>query len=313
MLAYLVDAVGCLHDGLDLDAPGELRLVLFAEILGHLVKGRVYDLLVDVELDGNGFKMERQRGVVADGVGERVAAHIAGLVLFGTEGVECVLIGSVDGRAGQAEEEGVRQGEAHFLAEVALLGAVRLINHKDDVLALVERPRDLAEFEDGGDENLSHVLLEEGFKLLFAAGACEVGDVGRVEGARDLGLQINAVVHDDDGWVLELGDHAQLLCGEHHEQRLSGSLEVPDEAALRVAGANAVHDEVRALELLISANQLDAAMLLISGEEREELEDVHDIRGGEHGDHASLNVGQRPLTLLVTFVPGTPHLGRHVD
>ena len=94
---------------------------------------------------------------------------------------------------------------------------------------------------------------------------------------------------------------------------VSRSLEVPDEAALRVACANAVHDEVRALELLISANQLDAAMLLISGEEREELEDVHDIRGGEHGGHASLNVGKRPLTLLVAFVPGTPHLGRHVD
>ena len=94
-----MDAVGGLHDGLDLDAPGEFSLVLFAEVLGHLVKGGVHDFLVDVELDGNGFKMEWQRGMVTDGVGEGVAAHIAGLVLFGTEGMERVFVGSVDGRA----------------------------------------------------------------------------------------------------------------------------------------------------------------------------------------------------------------------
>ena len=218
VFAYLVDAVGGLHDGLDLDAPGKFRLVLFAEVSGHFVKGGVHDLLVDVELDGNSFKMERQCGVVADGVGEGIAAHVAGLVLFGTEGVERVLVGSVDGRAGQAEEESVWQGESHLLAEVALLGAVRLVDHEDDVLTVVECPRNLAEFEDGGDEDLSHVLLEEGLKLLLAAGACEVGDIGCVEGPRNLGLEVDSVIHDDDGRVLEFGDHAQLLGGEYHEQ-----------------------------------------------------------------------------------------------
>ena len=70
VFTHLVNAVGSLHDGFDLDAPGELGLVLFAEVSGHLVENGVHDLLVDVELDGHGFKMERQRGVVADGVGE---------------------------------------------------------------------------------------------------------------------------------------------------------------------------------------------------------------------------------------------------
>ena len=42
VLAYLVDAVGGLHDGLDLDAPGEFRLVFFAEVSSHFVKGGVH-------------------------------------------------------------------------------------------------------------------------------------------------------------------------------------------------------------------------------------------------------------------------------
>lgn len=88
-----------------------------------------------------------------------------------------VLVGPVDRRAGKTEEEGVRQSESHLLAEVALLGAVSFVDHENDVLAVVERLRDLAEFEDSGDEDLSHVLPEEGFKLLLTAGACEIGDI----------------------------------------------------------------------------------------------------------------------------------------
>ena len=57
------------------------------------------------------------------------------------------------------------------------MGAVCLVDHEDDVLALIERPRNLAEFEDGGDEDLSHVLLEEGLKFFLAASACEIGDI----------------------------------------------------------------------------------------------------------------------------------------
>ena len=91
--------------------------------------------------------------------------------------MERVFVGPVDRRTGKTEEEGVRQSEAHLLAEVALLGAVSFVDHDDDVLAVVDRLRDLAEFEDSSDEDLSHVLPEEGFKFLLATGACEVGDI----------------------------------------------------------------------------------------------------------------------------------------
>ena len=87
---------------------------------------------------------------------------------------------------------------------------------------------------------------------------------------------------------------------------------MPDEAAFRIAGANTAHDEIRAFELLVSANQLDASMLLVGGEERKELEDVHDVSGAEHGCHAQLNVGKCALALLVLLVPGSPHLRRHI-
>ena len=87
---------------------------------------------------------------------------------------------------------------------------------------------------------------------------------------------------------------------------------MPDEATLRIAGTDAGNDEVRTLELLVATDQLDTSMFLVGSEEREELEDIHDVRGGQHGRYASLDVGKRALALLVALMPGSPHLGRHV-
>ena len=78
---------------------------------------------------------------------------------------------------------------------------------------------------------------------------------------------------------LQAGVQAQLLRGEHHQQRLARALEVPDQALLGVAGQHALDDLVGGLVLLVAADDLDAALLLVGGEQGEVGEDVeHHMR-----------------------------------
>ena len=82
--------------------------------------------------------------------------------------------------------------------------------------------------------------------------------------------------------VAELRVQPQLLRGEDHEQRLAAALEMPDEALLRIARHHPGHDLVGGLVLLVAADDLDAAVLLVGGEEGEVLEDVQHHLGPEH-------------------------------
>ena len=224
---------------------GELVPVEVAEAAGELLERLVDRLLVDVQLEQPRLEVERHRGAVADRVLEAVAAHVAGLVLLGAEGVEGVAVGAVDRRAGEAEQERVRQRLAHLAAEVALLRAVRLVDHRDDVAAVVEDAVGLAELEDRGDDDLAHVLRQQPLQLAAAVGLDEVRHVGGVEGARDLAVEVDPVDHDQHGRILERRVQPQLARGEEHQQRLARALEVPDQALLRVAGDDALDDLVR--------------------------------------------------------------------
>ena len=188
------------------------------------------------------------------------------LVLVGAERVERVAVGAVDRRAGQPEQERVRQRLAHLAAEVALLGAVGLVDHGDDVVAVVEDARRLAELVDRRDDDLAHVLRQQPLQLLAAVGLDQVRHVGGVEGARDLGVEVDAVDHDQHGRVPERRMQPQLARREHHQQRLARALEVPDQALLRVAGHDALDDLVRRLVLLVAGDDLDPALLLVGGE-----------------------------------------------
>ena len=111
--------------------------------------------------------MERQGGLVTDRVGERVAAHIAGLILHCAESVEGILVGAVNRGAGQAEEECVGQRHAHLLAQVAFLGSVSFVDHDNDIITGIQFAINLAELENGGDQDLAHITTEEFDQLFF--------------------------------------------------------------------------------------------------------------------------------------------------
>ena len=70
---------------------------------------------------------------------------------------------AVNGRSGEAVEKGVGKGLAHLRAEVAFLRAVRLVDHHDDVLPVIEALCHFAELEDRRDEYLALLCLEKLF------------------------------------------------------------------------------------------------------------------------------------------------------
>jgi hypothetical protein len=69
------------------------------------------------------------------------------------------------------------QRGAHLQAEVAFLGAVRLVHEDNDVPAVVEDASGLRELEDGRDDDLPRVLPEQLRKLGARVGFDEVREV----------------------------------------------------------------------------------------------------------------------------------------
>jgi len=225
--------------------------------------------------------VQGQGGAVADGFFEAVAAHVAVLVFIGSEGGEGVALAAVDGCARQPEEKGVRQGGAHFDAEVAFLRAVGFIHEDDNVIAFVQHAIGFGKLENGGDDDLARVLFEQGFEFGAAFGFDEVGDVGGVEGGADLGVEVEAIHHDEDGGVAQAGLQAQFLGGEDHQQRFARALKMPDESFFACAPEHALDDLVGAFVLLVAADDFEAALFFVGGEEGEMGENVEEDVGAE--------------------------------
>ena len=160
--------------------------------------------------------MQWKRGFIVHRVSKRIAAHIAGAVFCGTKGGKRVLIQLVDGCAGQTKEERVRQRLAHAHTEITLLRAMGLIDHEDDIIAIVERLGDLGKFKYLSDDDLAGIRLQQPRQL--RAGICwnQIRHVRHGECTENLPAQVNAVIDDYDCRRIQLLHHAQLLCGKDH-------------------------------------------------------------------------------------------------
>ena len=80
-----------------------------------------------------------------------------------------------------------------------------LVDHHDDVLAVVEHAGRLAELVDSRDDHLASVGRQEPLKLGPLWNGDHVGYVGSVEGGGDLGVEVDAVDDDHDRGITELG------------------------------------------------------------------------------------------------------------
>ena len=111
----------------------------------------------------------------------------------------------------------------------------------------------------------------------------QVGDIGGVEGGADLGVQVDAVDDDQHGGIAQGGLQAQLLGGKDHQQGFARALEMPDQPLARVAGQHALDDLVGAVVLLVAADDLQAAVLFVGGEQGEVGQDVEDDVRAQQG------------------------------
>ena len=143
--------------------------------------------------------MQGQRGIVADGILKGIARHIASGIFFRTKSPEGVFICFVDGRAGEAKQERIGQGGPHGAPEVAFLRAVRFVYQHDDVVAGIHVRFGIAELMDHGDDDLAGIALEQGLQHADAVGGFYIGNVGCIEDAADLRVQVGSVHQHNDG------------------------------------------------------------------------------------------------------------------
>ena len=152
--------------------------VIEVELVGELVELRLQGLVVHLEDDRVRVQHDRDGRPVQQGPGHRVPVqHPArvGLLAEQGEGVG----GEVPDRgAGHAEELRVRQRCAHLPGQGLRpggLGAVRLVDHHDDVAPGRQVLAGVGELVDGRGDDAAHVVGQQGAQLLAGGGLVEVG------------------------------------------------------------------------------------------------------------------------------------------
>ena len=256
------DALGVLGDKSETDA---LLLQLLALLVGQIDEPAVeqdVDLgLVDRPLGLPAFVEDRHSGAVAHGVVDSILVEV-GLAGLAEAGVG-VLVGLLDGRAGEAEEASLGQRRLEEGTEVLLLRAVALVHQHNPVLRVRDRFLRALELEDGREQDLARPTPRN--RLAQSLHVARLFGVGQAAGDESLGylvVQINPVGQYENVGVLERGRiqrqmGLQLQGQEHHRQALARPLCVPDQALLLFPLGDAIHRLVDGSELLIAADLLD--------------------------------------------------------
>ena len=172
-----------------------------------------------------------------------------------------------------------------------------LVDQHDDVVTVVQDTVHLAELENRRDDELPGVLREQPFEIGPAVGLLQVRRVGRVESAGYLRVEVDPVDHDDHRRVSQRWMQPQLARREQHQQRLAGTLEVPDQALLGVAGDDPLDNAVRRLDLLVTCDDLGSPLPLARGVGRVAAQQIQNCVRAEHrrdgplvGDHEKVSV-----------------------
>ena len=190
---------------------------------------------------------------------------------------------------------------------------MRLVHHRNDVAAVVQDAAGLGELEDRGDDDLARVLRQQALQLGPTVGLHEIWRIRGVEGARDLAVEVDPVHHDHHCGILQGRMEPQLPRCEEHQEGLAGSLEVPDEPLLRVAGDDALDDLVRGLVLLMAGDDLDTALLLVRGVRGEAGQEVQDDVRPQHRIDGLFDALQRRRFAVCLDPPGSPQVHRQTD
>ena len=176
-------------------------------------------------------------------------------------------------------------------------------------VAVVQLAARLAELVDGGDEHLAHVL-----RRAASAAPAAVGTPTMFGTSAALNVAVICVSRSMRSTTMstvglpELGVQPQLLRGEDHEQRLAAALEMPDQALLRIALHHALDDLVGGVVLLVAADDLDLAVLLVGGEQVKFCRMSSTTSGRSMLATAALTSLQLAVRLVLVVAPGRPQL-----
>ena len=148
-------------------------------------------------------------------------------------------------RAGETDEGGVGQRDAHVAGETPGLGSVCLVGHDDDVVALavgLVRFDVLVEFVDQA-EDVGVILLQH--RLQVRPGLCPrrlvADDAAADKSLVDLAIKIVAVGHQQEGETARQGA-PHFLGEESHRVRLAATLGVPEHAEATEVGVRPLDD-----------------------------------------------------------------------
>ena len=190
----------------------------------------------------------------------------------------------------------------------AVLAAVRLVGHDDDVSPGGQRLLPGFEFEHRGeDDAVGLAPIQQAFQVDFALGLHRrLPQEGSTPGELgiELVVQVDAVSHDHDGRAVQR--RLQQMGIEHHGQRLAAALRMPEHAALAVRGRGylrlfngAAHGEI----LMIAGEDLYGVRRVV-GKQYEVLDDVQQPVALEHTLIEGVELGKG--CVLVAAVLGLP-------
>ena len=167
----------------------EFCLVTFEQIGGNIAECFVNCVLVYALSDKARLKVGRQGRLVTNGFLERIAAHMAVLVLVCAKCPERVAVALVDWCVGETKEKGVGQRPAHLAPQITLLHAVRFVHQGNDIVPQVQYARCLAKFMNHGDDDFANILREQLLQFVARRRRHHVRHIGGVKGTSDLRLE----------------------------------------------------------------------------------------------------------------------------
>ena len=292
------------------------ELFVGGTFVGEVVKLAVEQfehLLVEFEVEHAALVIDGTRGAILDGLRHVVDVDVVAKNLLRV----AVAVGKRGAR--EADERSVGQGFAHLEAEallhaevavvpmlVAILAAVCLVGHDDDVAAVAEHAVAFLELLDGGeDDAAAHTAFEQLGKFLAALGLlwCLTQEVlAAAELSEELVVEVLAVGDHDERTFGEVLD--EEVGKEHHAQRLARALRMPEDANLAIARhglLGALQGLAYGIILVIGGEDL-ADVSFVAVEADEVAEDVEQLVLAEHFeeegsviDGTVLGVGHLPL------------------
>ena len=184
VVADCIDAIRVEHDRFLLAGTvRQIRCFVFCQslIFDKRVKGCIERVLIEVPIHQAWLDNDGYGSLIRDSAFHRVLGQHLSRIFLVTEQFERVAPVNatfVNGRARHAEETSVRDDLAHLHAEIAVLGAVRLIDHHDHVVIRVPHLTGVEDYvfelPNRGHDDAGDCVRDRLFELFCTA---DMGDV----------------------------------------------------------------------------------------------------------------------------------------